>query len=1011
MNDASDRRKIETIMREPLTLYRLYLNERLKAAQDADNPTPFTLDDLDTFISLIPPVSEKFQDEVLNMKEAILSGEAPRRPYFDTPETQLIWGAALMYLSLNPEAMQLWKEPPAQDAAIGDTGLWQQLTSTKAAYGELLSNAEHIREAMRDKNVKYGWSEPGTGFTYNRRSNTITIDMMQSLIVGFEHARAEIYREIGHSLLSVTYPARMNEIYDEMRPLIRKMQAAQDKKKKGPQLTQDEYKQLRLLSAEWELRHMMFAAAEENTANRFVANIGQQMMQDYSVSLNNTAVTFRLVGLTNPADVAGASPEYVRYINLCNAVQLSFFANNSLFEDSDAGWSQVGVDPALVRKTETLRQRPEGGKEDSDGIGHADFRHLRELCGGPNGLEHLQPKQRERLYGSQNLKTRIDYADQDRKAVIEEIWRLYAEDLIQKILQHTNDEIDQQMKNKQDGQDQDQNQDGQENDQENDQSQDQQGQGKGKGKGKGQKGPKGPRDPNADPSDADGDDDMDGDPQQGQGKGQKKKQQGPKQDGQQDGDPQDADAEASEGDEQDQQAEGDKPGKGKEGDLGADKDENVPVEGLGDMPAPAMPDEKPSDEKDPSAGADADGQDGQNGQDNDADGDDADAKTIRELEQELDDANETEKAEAEAEAEADGEGQDADGQGQKAGKAQGKPGKSNKPGKQAGKGGEGRKLGDLAKQDWTEYQRRIAELQGPISQVRKLFKSIQELQLQRKRRMSKSRDILPENGEVKDRFNIEAHRDMIIKQRSGQLEESDLERFQRDETHEIPTTIDIFIMIDGSWSMNQGSPKPLDSALQASAIMLEAARAPGMNINVYVGIWGSDDPPIIVRPGTDMVQIGQAMQAARTGLSSGTDFAPAISKVAKTIADSTEKGTNLTGLTHVLVISDGDIFDKDPSKKNIETMFSFSDRVTFDVALITPKTQPTEMEKTAKSIHGQKHHQTIGTVISNDPEIIPLAIVGMLLEKVRKSGSFTAEPASKKRQQMKKASNKMGPVK
>src|SRR5947207_3258552 len=107
---------------------------------------------------------------------------------------------------------------------------------------------------------------------------------METMIVGFEHARADVYREIGHALLSVSYPKRMQQLFKEMQPLMLKARKASTKK--GPELKPEEYKKLRMLSAEWQLRHMMFNAAEENVANRFVSNMGLQMLQDYSVSLN-----------------------------------------------------------------------------------------------------------------------------------------------------------------------------------------------------------------------------------------------------------------------------------------------------------------------------------------------------------------------------------------------------------------------------------------------------------------------------------------------------------------------------------------------------------------------------------------------------------------------------------------------------------------------------------------------------------------------------------------------------
>jgi hypothetical protein len=1007
-----DRRKIESILREPLTRHRFSLNGKIRAAQVAENPQPFTLEDLKAFFAALPGNTPDFKQEVLNAVEAVETGLAPKTPQFDTPEKQLVWGAAFAFLKVNPDAMKTWKNPAAEPGPLSETELWKQVIGTKAAYQELLSHAHHIREALRDKDTKYSWGEPGTGFSFNRQKNIIDIDLMQTMIVGFEHARADVYREIGHALLSVSYPKRMQYLYSEMRPLLLKENKATAKK--GPKLTPEEYKKLQMLSTEWQLRRMMFMAAEENVANRFVANMGLQMLQDYSVSLNNTAVTQRAIGLTRlPAD-KNASEELRRYMNLCNAVQLNFFQNNGLFDNDDDGWFRVGVDPNMVRKTATLAGRPDGAKEDQDGVSHADFLHLRELCGGPKGLENLQPKQHERLYGWNNLMGRVARADQDRKAIIEEIWKLYAEDLIQKILTQANDQIDQQLKEakekqqeKGDEQDQD-GDDGQEQDgddgQEGDPSDGQgTGQGKGKGKGKGQKGKPQRGQQQGDPQDADEidedgepSDDQEGDPQKD---GQNKK--GDKKDGKK-GDKKDKGEKAENGEKQDgDPQDGDKDGEkseGAEGKLGADGEETVPVEGAGDMPKSKGASEVPADETDPGAdGKDADGE----GKDADGADADEDAKTMEELEKEAEEADEDgDDADAEGE---DAEGEDADGK---------KKGKKNGKGKGKGKGaghGDGRSLADLAKQDWKDYPARIAELSEPIQQVRKIFKEIQKRQLQRKSVMSKSLDILPENGEVKDRFNMEAHRNLTIKKLAGGVEENDLKRFNKDENKLVPTEIDIVILIDGSGSMGSAmgsGPSPLQSALQASAILYEAAAGKDMKMNVYVGMWGDSDPPILIKPGDDRITVGKAMEKMRGGLNSGTDFAPAIAKTAETIGEQRGKSGTLSGFTHVLVISDGDMFDVAESKEKMHTMFEYSDKVTFDVAIITAN-RGTQMEKMANSMKSRKPSQEMGVVLGSDPNKVPMAIVGLLLDKIRKCGSFTAVPNTQKRRAMKKAHNKM----
>lgn len=51
-------------------------------------------------------------------------------------------------------------------------------------------------------------------------------------------------------------------------------------------------------------------------------------------------------------------------------------------------------------------------------------------------------------------------------------------------------------------------------------------------------------------------------------------------------------------------------------------------------------------------------------------------------------------------------------------------------------------------------------------QTRKVFKRVQDLQMQNKKKKSSSMDILPQDGEVMDRFNMEAHKHLTLKKRS-----------------------------------------------------------------------------------------------------------------------------------------------------------------------------------------------------------------------------------------------------
>ncbi|MBL4615995.1 MAG: hypothetical protein JKY27_14145, partial [Magnetovibrio sp.] len=544
-----------------------------------------------------------------------------------------------------------------------------------------------------------------------------------------------------------------------------------------------------------------------------------------------------------------------------------------------------------------------------------------------------------------------------------------------------------------------------------------------------------------------------GDPQEGD------PQQGDPQEGDpQQGDPQEGDPQ--QGDPQEGETPSGDPNEMEKPDLGEGKDENtVPVEGAGDMPDTESPEGMPGQENQQDQDAqdgqdnksdeqklqdamdkldemsdqlqeamdqagdnqglqdlkdkleemkeelkehmpedkDSQDQDGQDQDGQDQDGQDGDGQTVEDLQKQLD-QKEAEEAAQEGQ-DADGDGDPSQGDPSQGDPSDGKP----QPSDQGGEG-EGQDLSELSKQDWTDYRQRISELRKPISRIRKLFKAVQERQVQIKQQRSRSLEIFPENGEVMDRFNIEAHKQLTMKKAMKDVEENDLKRFHANQTHEVPTEIDIVIMIDGSGSM-QGVP--LNSALQAAAILHEAASGRDMHMNVYVGMWGNSNPPMIIKPGMNAKQIGQAMQSAKSGLHSGTDLAPAIGVIAETIADQRGKTETMSGFTHVLILSDGDIFDVKPSEDKIKTLFKYCDRVTIDTAVLKGRAG-SSIENAVKNIKTAKKHQEIGVALETDPNKIPDAIVKLLLDKVRKSGSFRAVPNSQKRRAMKKAANKMG---
>lgn len=1109
MGSISPEGFVKEVLQEPLTKHRAILSFRIREGSGLSRHQ------LDFFLDSLEPLAKdplKFAEERIKLEQALMKGSCDSTPYFETPETQLLWAAGLTHIHSHfQEATKPWDENFA-GTNVTQTPIWQQMIKTPYAIRELTDHMHYITEALQNPKTAIKWGPPGSWFYYLPEKNIINDDFLLSLAGGFEHTRAVLFHEIGHSQLTVAFPKRNQEIFNEMRAL--------DKKKKEKKLTKDEYKKLRLLSAEWNLRHQLNDKTENQVVNRYTANMGKVLAQNYAHSLNHYLVTIGGLGYRQLMEEAGfgedtlfsnandnvpkskedvqklidkvneviakennpqqiedllVSPKQLQKVlegkmqgkkmnplsrefnRVASAVDMSFFKNNKLFKNTRQGWLSVGIDPDKVLRTSTRKGQTSvtKGKHPQE-----DLQDLLDMCGHPteDSLENLQPKFRERHYGADYFRKRVEETQSLRNEIMERIWDEYLADLAEELLKQEEERIEnemQQQQQQQDGQDGDDGdpqdgqdgQDGQEGQEGQSNSQSQSG---GQGQGQGQSGKQ--------------DKNQKQDGQQEKQKGDKQQpQKGDEQDGQQDAeDGQDA---GQEGDEQDQDgggAEGqdaDENGQqgqdedgasggedtdeqdmdGEDGGAGGEHDHleddsladlNDGKTGLEDgseMQDVNMPPEEPE-TADGQPGQDGDGQDGDGSDGQDSDGQDSggEPKTLEELMKELEEAMQQDQQDFDDGDNADGQdgqdGQDA-GDGQAQAQSQSNSDSQSNQSSQQGGDEQGTKpLSELAKESWTNYMRRVAQLMGPITHVSKLFAKIKELQLEKADRLSRSRSMLPEKNEL-DRLNKQALRDKIIKQKTGQpLKRDDYRLFQKDEEYDVSTTPDLVIMIDGSGSMTSGSnPNPMELAVLTSAILYEAGKKAGMN--VYVTIWGDQNPKVLVRPGDTPHDIGKNLEAARKGLGSGTNLAPSFKGITEMIAEQKIKAGAKAGYTHVLVVSDGDISDLEPSRSAITTFLKTSKFSTIDFALIRNNLgannaqahfnqnargrQLSRVHELAKLVTNDIPSSNVKIAEGMDPNKLPMEIVGMVLDKIRSTNSFTAIPHKRKRQLMRRTRNQL----
>ena len=286
MADKSYKR-IERILKEPLTRHRRIL---VQIFQNKD--LEFPREGLDKFIEMLPQ-TPYLEREVENLKHALEKGECKWEPNIATPENQLMWAAALIYIEKGGNTVQSdWPYEFKNISDISQTRIWKQLTESSFADAELKQHAYHLASTVRNPETRIGWNKPGTWFYYSPDENRINLDFMNSLLGGFEHTRSVVFHEIAHSQLTVRFTKRMRAIYEEMKEL--KERAQENKKAAGNtrynvkgKLSKEEYKRLAMLSAEFNLWMKLFNVAEDNCVNRYSANKSKELAQDYGRCLDD----------------------------------------------------------------------------------------------------------------------------------------------------------------------------------------------------------------------------------------------------------------------------------------------------------------------------------------------------------------------------------------------------------------------------------------------------------------------------------------------------------------------------------------------------------------------------------------------------------------------------------------------------------------------------------------------------------------------------------------------------
>ena len=905
MNEVLDKnqqeKRMETILSYPLNQVRYWASEQFAAKKFS----PKTFEELVNKTRPLASDSDLFEKELENVRKALETGKAPNTPNLSNPQNQLIWGAALATIANTPDLKKSWDAENVSSSMV-TMPLWSQLAHSPDARTELRENAFILATSLKNPQTRIRWGAPDGGYPdvsyyYMPSKNLINLDMVWSLMIGMEQARSANLHEIGHSQGTINQPKGVLRAREELKEL--------KEKTKDKNLTKEERRDVRTegrkKSLENELRYLIFDEAENNYANKYAVNQSARSRQDFSVAINTleTTLCLPLVSGMDKADqeaalakaeaagdmkgvldaVVGTDKEPKQpgamdhFINLKKVIRYSFYVNNGIAEDSDAGWASLGIHKEWLSGVDK-----EGNKIDAE---HS-FKDLRTLC---TKLEELQPTARDRLRGQDFYNKRMEECSEQRCEIIDEIFDRFVGPMLPDLFNEREEQREQQKQN----QKSQQNENGEQGDQQQsgggsgENSEGSEGMESGEGQSGqssgGQQSEGGGRSSGGDSEfDDDGDDDDAGNETDLQKKIDEMKRQMSDSIKKMMGDEEKEDTGSKDGKESDGKDSNSKDSDGKEGQEG-----------------------KPGKE----------GQEGKNKQDQNKD----QGETLEDLVKNQNNSENTKTS-----------GENDDGS---------QNSEQNKGKRQEVWKGQEKKGGKLTINDFlperlretNEYKEIVARHQQTARKVKNLLAKLQN-EYFGKEVESRKRTLVPEDTDI-SKFDLDSYVERRKKLATGQeVDERDYEHFKvRGAKEKTPAPIDIAILIDRSGSMGKGEGSKLDLALSTACVLYEAARK-NPYFNVYITAMGEPKALEVAVPGQSEDEIAKKIMTVQDVCGGCQDhMKDAIVTTMDKIRGN--KKQEYAGTSHFFVISDGNFGDEASSVPVVKQICENSKDVTFNFIL------------------------------------------------------------------------------
>jgi hypothetical protein len=359
--------------------------------------------------------------EIHNAYQAIFTGKAPDDINLSSPARQLIWATHLLFLIYNPWLMQAWPEDRRQGSfSLDKTKLWKQLLDSHHIRYIRVLFASHIYNLLRNDKIMVGWGAPGSWFSFsvNPAPGRINCDLLYAMLLGFDHARACIVHEIGHAVQTKGIPHYIQELNDAALEM--------EGDPEGDSLAE-----------ELKLKQYFLNASEDNCINRYTTEIGGVFGQNYGYSLNYFYTAIGDIGrryVRRQPFYDESSPQN-RFKNLTFIISRAFLTHNGLFENSTEDWEMVMARPEWIKGRD--RRDPEKKLEQEH-----SFKQLMEMC---EEIEHYFPPLQEMAGGPEYYSDLAGTYAEKRFELIHEMWELYAQDIVDEIIERDGGDVDDSM--------------------------------------------------------------------------------------------------------------------------------------------------------------------------------------------------------------------------------------------------------------------------------------------------------------------------------------------------------------------------------------------------------------------------------------------------------------------------------------------------------------------------------------------------------------------------------------